>query len=71
MALRDLSPTEVAKLSPEEQTAWFSEQVEDWPQFLDDLLAMDDELQAFLTAGGKGAPPGWTSLRDFLREHPL
>ena len=71
MALRDLSPEEVSKLSPEEQTAWFSEWVEDWPQFLADLLASEDELEAFRASGSKGIPPGWVSFRDFLREHPL
>ena len=71
MALRDQRPEEVAKLSPEEQTAWFREWVEDWPAFVEGILESEAEWIAHRAAGKPGLPPGWISFRDFLREHPL
>ena len=71
MALRDLRPEDVSKLSPEEQTAWFSEWIEDWPAFVEGIRESEAQWQAHREASREGLPPGWISFRDFLREHPV
>jgi hypothetical protein len=58
--------------SPEEQTAeWRQEMGDDWPAFVAGIVRSREQLAAWRAAGNPGWPPGWMSLRDYLREHPL
>jgi hypothetical protein len=66
-----VSPEELGRLSPEEQAAYWQEHIEDWPAFVDGILASRAEWAAHRAAGGEGPPPGWISAREYLRERLL
>jgi hypothetical protein len=66
-----LSPDELARLSPEEQTAYWRQHIADWSAFVDGILASRAEWAAHHAAGGEGPPPGWITAREYLRERLL
>ncbi len=67
----DRVPDFIARLSPEEQTAWFSQQTEDWPSFVAGIAASRAELETYRAAGGQGLPPGWISANEYMRQRGL
>ena len=71
MAAHPPNPDESIRPTPEEQTAQFREQVQDWPAFVEGIVHSREELAAWRAAGNQGWPPGWVTLRDHLREYPL
>ena len=65
-------PAKESKPSPEEQTAqWRAEMGDGWTEFVDGIVRSRERLEAWRAAGNPGWPPGWVSLHDHLREHPL
>ena len=70
-ALSRLRWEDVAKLSPEVQTAWLSTRMKDWPKFVDDIQASHEQLEAHRAAGASGSPPGWITLEEYLEKRGL
>ena len=62
-----LSPEDLARLRPEEQTVHWREHIEDWPAFVQGILASRAEWTAHRSAGRAGLPPGWISARGYRR----
>ena len=71
MQREELSPEELGQLSPEAQTAWFSERVENWTQFVDDITASHAELEAHRAAGKPAFPADWISHREYMKQRGL
>ncbi len=66
-----IAPEDVHKLTPEEQTEWLKQHMENWPAFIAGVVASEVELEVYRAEGGQGFPPGWISLREYMRERAL
>jgi hypothetical protein len=58
-----MPPEDTSQLSPEQQTDWAREHIEDWPAFEAMMRKSLAALDAWRAAGNTGFPPGWLSFR--------
>jgi len=62
---------EVSTLTPEAQTEWARQHIEDWPTFLEAIRTSREALSAWRAAGNSGFPPGWITRQEYERERAL
>lgn len=61
MELKDF----LAGKTPEEQTAWLKENLDNWDEFIEGIQVSREQLAAHEAAGKPGYPPGWISVEEY------
>ncbi len=66
-----IAAEDVHKPTPEEQTEWLKQHMENWPAFIAGVVASQTELEVYRAEGGQEFPPGWISAREYRRQRAL
>jgi hypothetical protein len=53
--------------TPEEQTAWLKEHLDNWDEFVEGIRQSREQLAAWRAAGNEGFPPSWITVEEYRR----